>query len=153
MQNETTLDPEIIEAVHNFLQDGGKATAKNLAPITGGKENVQEYLDGVIAKYPDIYEKKENTDEVPPQTEAPVETTYKLLNDKGLLETLAVVSSKPGKVVLKIETPPEPRDEVTIMYRGTPTVVDLHQVRKNNQSPLEGLSAQAVLVMGEAARA
>lgn len=152
----TTLDPEIIEAVHAHLQADGSRKIKDLALITGDntKDVNTAYVAAVAEKYPEAYQKDtDDTNEVPKQQEKPqepsTEVAYSLLDPQGILQPLVVVSNKPGKLILKFD---EPKDVVSIIYRGTLTEVDLYQIRKTGVSPLEGLSAQAVLVMGEAAR-
>ncbi len=156
----TTVDETIVDKLHAHIQAGGEGAMKKsvLSKIVGGPENLDAYTKRMVEKYPEQYAKDDEPEAIP-TTDKPEDygqgfsgpaRIFQLLNDKNQLQSLSLVStSKSGKVILKLE---EPEDKVTIFYRGAPVVVDLYQVRKTNQSPLEGLSVSSVLVMGEAAR-
>lgn len=136
-----TLDQNIIEALHNHIQGGGSKSVSAIAAIVGGKEYVEDYKQAMIAAYPESYGDKVKT------SEPPVEVAYSMLDAKGVLQPLSVVSSKNGKVILKVT---EPEDKVKIMLKGSVQEIDLYQLRKSGSvSPFEGVSVATLLVMGE----
>lgn len=165
MANTTTLDPDIIDALHAHFESGGDSKISTLKPIVGNREQIEEYIAAMKAKFPDSYSQGDETDEVPPQQEKPagVDTpapkeavnppqtqTYHLLNDKGILQPLTVVSHKGEKVILKFD---EPTDLVVVQLKGKPETIDLFQLRKPGAtSPFEGVTIQTLLMLGELAK-
>lgn len=156
------LDNTKIEALHKHFQADGAGDDTTLAPILGLKKHetkqIKAYKNAMAAKYPDHYEAPEAEVEETPVTASQLglskdfpkgETTYHFV-DKGILQPLTVVSTKNGKVVLKLT---EPEDKVTVILRGVPQVIDLYQLKKQNSvSPFPDVSVQTLVMLGTLAK-
>lgn len=150
MPTTTTLNEEIIDALHAHFEAGGDSKISTLKPIVGNREQIEEYIAAMKAKFPDSYTQADEESEVPAPAPVPKGTTYKLLNEKGILQDLSVVSHKGEKVILKFD---EPTDVVTIQLKGASQTIDLYQLRKSGAtSPFEGVTVQTLLMMGELAK-
>lgn len=156
------IDNSKLEALHQYLVNGGSAEQEDVAKQIGVDSDdeaaVDAYVEALKAKWPDIY--GEPAAPAPAAKKAakkaakvvePAPSTYRLRKPDGTVAALEVVASKNGTVVLQ---EPRPTELVEILLRGQRMTVDLIELRsKPVGSMFHDLPVSKVIEIAELAKA
>lgn len=159
------IDKAKLTALHEYLVAGGSSEQEDVAAQLGvpadDETTTEAYVEALKAEWPAVYGEPAAPAPAPKpaakkaakqsKNEAPPIMIYRLRRLDGTVTALEVVASRNGTVVLE---EPRPKDEVEIILRGKPVVVDLIKLRGQRAgSMFLDVPVAKVIEMAELAKA